>query len=45
MCCGKVSTVKPKEKNMSAVYVECGHCGYEHVVEIRAGKVAKVSAP
>ena len=42
LCCGKVSTVKASKPNISDALVECGHCGYEHIVEIRAGKLARV---
>ena len=42
LCCGKESIVKPQREMMSDALVECGHCYYEHIVEIRFGKIVRV---
>lgn len=42
LCCGKsIITDFPKSTMASDVIVECPYCGYEHIVEIRFGKIAR----
>ena len=42
LCCGKGSTIKPQKEMMSDALIECGHCHYEHIAEIRFGKIVRL---